>query len=50
MAVTSVVNILELEGAKRLDAEYYQQDYLIVERNIRKHPHGLCNKNCVNLQ
>lgn len=36
MAVVSVVKLSELEGAKRLDAEYYQPEYLEVERLITR--------------
>ncbi|MEM5793557.1 MAG: restriction endonuclease subunit S [Candidatus Aenigmatarchaeota archaeon] len=34
MAVTSVVTLSELEGAKRLDAEYYQPEYLKVKNQL----------------
>lgn len=34
MAVMSVVKLSELEGAKRLDAEYYQPEYLKVKNQL----------------
>jgi len=34
MAVVSTVKLSELEGAKRLDAEYYQLDYLEVRDRV----------------
>jgi len=36
LAVTSVVKLSELEGAHRLNAEYYQPEYLSLDQNIRK--------------
>ena len=38
MAVWSVVKVSELEGAKRLDAEYYRPEYLKLRRSLSKHP------------
>ncbi len=38
MAVWSVVKVSELEGAKRLDAEYYRPEYLKLKRSLSKHP------------
>ncbi|MFH7836324.1 MAG: restriction endonuclease subunit S [Candidatus Aenigmatarchaeota archaeon] len=34
MAVTSVVRLSELEGARRIDAEYYQPEYLEVKNQL----------------
>ena len=36
MAVVSVVKLSELEGAKRIDAEYYQPEYLKLESFIKQ--------------
>jgi restriction endonuclease S subunit len=36
MATSSVTNIFELKGTKRLDAEYYQPIYLELERELLK--------------
>ncbi|MFW6118441.1 MAG: restriction endonuclease subunit S [Chloroflexota bacterium] len=38
MAVKSIVKASELEGAKRLDAEYYQPKYICSEEEIRSCP------------
>jgi restriction endonuclease S subunit len=38
MAVTSVVKISELEGAKRIDAEYYRTDILNLKEIVQKSP------------
>ncbi|MEM4067583.1 MAG: restriction endonuclease subunit S [Candidatus Micrarchaeaceae archaeon] len=35
MAVTSVVRLSELDGAKRMDAEYYQPEYLRIAEKLR---------------
>jgi restriction endonuclease S subunit len=40
MAVWSVVNISQLTGAFRLDAEFWQPNYLAAERAIQKLPHN----------
>ncbi|MGC9101450.1 MAG: hypothetical protein ACP5HC_09485, partial [Caldisericum sp.] len=36
MAVVSVIKLSELEGAKRLDAEYYKPEYLEVKQKLLK--------------
>ena len=36
MAVKSVVKVSELEGAKRLDAEYYQPKYLVAVKTLHE--------------
>ncbi|HOK59058.1 MAG TPA: hypothetical protein PL047_08635 [Methanothrix sp.] len=36
MAVFSVINLSELEGAKRIDAEYYKPEYLELLSRLRK--------------
>src|SRR3989304_9525963 len=38
MAVMSIVKLSELEGAKRLDSEYYQSDYLEARDKILSCP------------
>jgi restriction endonuclease S subunit len=38
MAVWSVVKMSELEGRRRLDAEYYRPEYLKLNRLLSKHP------------
>jgi hypothetical protein len=38
MAVSSLVKVSELEGAKRLDAEYYRPEYLKFKHFLSKHP------------
>lgn len=38
MAVWSVVKVSELEGCRRLDAEYYKPEYLELNRLLSKHP------------
>ena len=35
MSVTSVVRLSELEGTKRLDAEYYQPEYLRIAKKLK---------------
>lgn len=37
MAVYSIVKLSELEGAKRLDAEYYKPEYLRLDQNIKRY-------------
>lgn len=39
MAVFSIIQKFQLEGAKRLDAEYYQPEYLEIVRKIEAAPH-----------
>lgn len=34
MAVFSIVKLSELEGAKRIDAEYYKSEYLEVKEKL----------------
>jgi hypothetical protein len=36
MAVFSIVKLSELEGAKRIDAEYYKPEYLSLDQKIRR--------------
>ncbi|MCC6026309.1 MAG: hypothetical protein LM575_04995 [Caldimicrobium sp.] len=36
MAVFSIVKLSELEGAKRIDAEYYKPEYLELLSRLRK--------------
>ncbi len=36
MAVFSIVKLSELEGAKRLDAEYYKPEYLGIDSKVKK--------------
>jgi len=36
MAVFSIVKLSELEGAKRIDAEYYKPEYLRINQRIKK--------------
>jgi len=36
MAVISVVRLSELEGAKRIDAEYYQPELSLIKKNLEK--------------
>ena len=35
MGVVSIVKLSELEGAKRIDAEYYQPEYLVLDKKIK---------------
>jgi len=46
MAVISVVKLTELEGAKRIDAEFYQPDYLKFNENLLKVSHVTLGKLC----
>lgn len=39
MAVISIVKLSELEGAKRLDAEYYRPEYLEIIKKLVSLPH-----------
>jgi restriction endonuclease S subunit len=39
MAVFSIVKLSELEGAKRIDAEYYKPDYLEIDQKIKRLKH-----------
>jgi len=43
MAVFSIIKLSELEGAKRIDAEYYKPEYLIVEKKIKRCTHDKLN-------
>jgi len=43
MAVFSVVKLSELEGAKRIDAEYYKPEYVITEKKIKRYTHDKLN-------
>lgn len=36
MAFESIVNLSEIEGSNRIDAEYYQPSYMILERGLLK--------------
>ena len=36
MAVVSIIQKSQLEGAKRLDAEYYQPEYLALQKNLER--------------
>jgi len=36
MAVMSIVKLSELEGAKRIDAEYYKPEYLEIINELKK--------------
>ena len=36
MAVVSVVKLSELEGAKRIDADYYQIEFKLIKKNLEK--------------
>lgn len=36
MAVSNILKLSELEGAKRIDAEYYQPEYLNLQRDLSK--------------
>lgn len=38
MAVWSIVRVSELEGARRLDTEYYRPEYLALKQFLSKHP------------
>lgn len=43
MAVWSIIKVSELEGAKRLDAEYYRPEYFKLKHFLSKHPQlGQC--------
>jgi restriction endonuclease S subunit len=39
MAVFSIVKLSELEGAKRMDAEYYKPEYLEIDQKIKRLKH-----------
>ncbi|MGQ9847785.1 MAG: hypothetical protein ACUVQP_09865, partial [Bacteroidales bacterium] len=39
MAVFSIVKLSELEGAKRIDAEYYQPEYLEIAKILQNRPY-----------
>jgi type I restriction enzyme S subunit len=49
MAVFSIVKLSELEGAKRLDAEYYKPEYLEVIEKIKKLPHKKLGDLCLKI-
>ena len=44
MAVTSVIKLSELEGAKRIDAEYYQSVFSSCESKIKQHGYDLLGR------
>jgi len=44
MAVFSIIKLSELEGAKRIDAEYYKPEYLQIDRGIKKFENYLLNQ------
>jgi len=44
MAVFSIVKLSELEGAKRLDAEYYRPEYLEIDQKIKRLKHFQFNQ------
>jgi len=44
MAVFSIVKLSELEGAKRLDAEYYKPEYLEIDQKIKRLKHFQFNQ------
>ncbi|HOP34623.1 MAG TPA: restriction endonuclease subunit S [Defluviitoga tunisiensis] len=44
MAVFSVIKLSELEGAKRIDAEYYKPEYLRIDRDIKRFNNYLLNQ------
>jgi type I restriction enzyme S subunit len=44
MAVFSIVKLSELEGAKRIDAEYYKPEYLEIDQKIKRLKHFQFNQ------
>ncbi|MFZ8805504.1 MAG: restriction endonuclease subunit S [Candidatus Calescibacterium sp.] len=44
MAIFSIVKLSELEGAKRLDAEYYRPEYLEIDQKIKRLKHFQFNQ------
>jgi len=36
MAILNIIKLSQLEGAKRIDAEFYQPEYIVVEQKVQK--------------
>lgn len=44
MTITSVLKLSEIEGSKRIDAEYYQPEYLEIEKKVKSHSYWVLDK------
>ena len=49
MAVFSIIKLSKLEGAKRIDAEFYRPEYLEVLKKIKKLPHKKLGDLCLKI-